>query len=391
MLLKLNLANIKDPIIMKNYKVYIITALAFSVVYILISFLSIQYISKQSSLLLLENEITSAKQLAKQIAEINGQTLKLGVDKTQVVKGIQKSIEDVNDTPLFLTIIDWSGKVVCHPDITKVGSKDAATSSTTTRVKNEISAKVLYNYISNYNSGDLADKESEIIRLDAIPNSDLIAVTHLNLKNVAASFDAFNGKFLYIFIVLGLLMFILLFAIIRYVTQYYYAFLEKKSEHLEGSMLSLTKLNSSLENYQKNLAIQKEQEEQAAIVAKDSGSEEAAKELPKKRLLTYIRNELMPIPIEDISYIYLENTITFIVRKDGKRFTANDSLDQTYSSLDQKLFFRANRQIIVSIYAINRVIKFGNNSLKIETNPASEVDIIIGKNKASAFKQWLDL
>jgi len=32
-----------------------------------------------------------------------------------------------------------------------------------------------------------------------------------------------------------------------------------------------------------------------------------------------------------------------------------------------------------------------NNKLKIQVKPKSEVDIIIGKNKASAFKQWLDL
>lgn len=376
---------------MKNYKIYIITALAFSSIYILLSFLSIKYISKQSSILLLENEIMSAKQLSKQISKISANTLGLGIEKQKAVYSIQKSIEDINDAHVFLTVIDWSGKIVCHPDITNVGTQDSATSSIITSVKNEVSANVLYKLIKDYKIDDLNTSASEIIRLDAIPNSDLIVVAHLNLKNVANSFEAFKGKFVYIFLVLGLLMFILLFGIIRYITQYYYEFLEKRSEHLEDSMLSLTKLNNSLENYQKNLAIEKEKESQAVADAMDAGNEEAIKDLPKKRLLTYIRNELMPIAIEDISYIYLENTITFIVRKDGKRFTANDSLDQTYSSLDKKLFFRANRQIIVSIYAINRVIKYGNNSLKIETNPASEVDIIIGKNKASAFKQWLDL
>ena len=341
--------------------------------------------------LLLENEIMSAKQLSKQISKISANTLGLGIEKQKAVYSIQKSIEDINEAHVFLTVIDWSGKIVCHPDITNVGTQDSATSSIITSVKNEVSANALYKLIKDYKLDDLTTSASEIIRLDAIPNSDLIVVAHLNLKNVARSFDAFKGKFIYIFLVLGLLMFILLFGIIRYITQYYYEFLEKRSEHLEDSMLSLTKLNNSLENYQKNLAIEKEKESQAVADAMDAGNEEAIKDLPKKRLLTYIRNELMPIAIEDISYIYLENTITFIVRKDGKRFTANDSLDQTYSSLDKKLFFRANRQIIVSIYAINRVIKFGNNSLKIETNPASEVDIIIGKNKASAFKQWLDL
>jgi DNA-binding LytR/AlgR family response regulator len=235
---------------------------------------------------------------------------------------------------------------------------------------------------------------SEIVRLDAIPNSDLIVVTHINLRNVITKFNRFKNKYSFIFIILGLIILVIVFAIIRYMSNYYYEELERKSTRLEDSMLNLSKLNASLENYQKNIAIEKEKqakEEEKEIEKAIASGDDVIKDLPKKRLLTYIRNELMPVGIEDISYIYLENTITYIVRKDGKRFTANDSLDQIYSSLDEKLFFRANRQIIVSIYAIDKIIKFGNSSLKIETKPSSEIDIIIGKNKASSFKQWLDL
>jgi len=68
-----------------------------------------------------------------------------------------------------------------------------------------------------------------------------------------------------------------------------------------------------------------------------------------------------------------------------------DSLDQIYSNLNTTSFFRVNRQIIVAISAIEKIIKFGNSQLKIQVSPASEIDIIIGKNKAASFKQWLDM
>ncbi len=380
---------------MKNYKVYVLTTLVFSVVYISLAFIAVQFIAKQSVILLLENEIQSGKQRAKQISMISANALAAHVDKAIVVGGIQKSIEDINGVNMFLSVIDWSGNIVSYPDITKVGTKDAATNAMVTNVKKDITAEDLYTYIDNYSMEEDALEASEVVRLDAIPDSDLIVVTHINLKNVITKFDNFKNRFSVIFIILGLLILVILFGIIRYVTNYYYEALEQKSTRLEDSMLNLSKLNASLENYQKNIAIEKErqakEEEEAIHEGGNSAEEEAIKDLPKKRLLTYIRNELMPVSIEDISYIYLENTITYIVRKDGKRFTANDSLDQIYSSLDEKLFFRANRQIIVSIYAIDKIIKFGNNSLKIETRPTSEIDIIIGKNKASSFKQWLDL
>jgi DNA-binding LytR/AlgR family response regulator len=379
---------------MKNYKTYVLTTVIFTIIYVFMAYLAVQIIAKQSIILLLENEIQSGKQRAKQISSISGAALEANVEKGIVVKGIQKSIEGIDEANMFLSVIDWSGKIVSYPDITKVGTVDAETNVVVSNVKKDISAEDLYTYVSSYNMVEDALEASEIVRLDAIPNSDLIVVTHINLRNVITKFNRFKNKYSFIFIILGLIILVIVFAIIRYMSNYYYEELERKSTRLEDSMLNLSKLNASLENYQKNIAIEKEKqakEEEKEIEKAIASGDDVIKDLPKKRLLTYIRNELMPVGIEDISYIYLENTITYIVRKDGKRFTANDSLDQIYSSLDEKLFFRANRQIIVSIYAIDKIIKFGNSSLKIETKPSSEIDIIIGKNKASSFKQWLDL
>ncbi len=379
---------------MKNYKTYVLTTVIFTIIYVFMAYLAVQIIAKQSIILLLENEIQSGKQRAKQISSISGAALEANVEKGIVVKGIQKSIEGIDEANMFLSVIDWSGKIVSYPDITKVGTVDAETNAVVSNVKKGISAEDLYTYVSSYNMVEDTLEASEIVRLDAIPNSDLIVVTHINLRNVITKFNRFKNKYSFIFIILGLIILVIVFAIIRYMSNYYYEELERKSTRLEDSMLNLSKLNASLENYQKNIAIEKEKqakEEEKEIEKAIASGDDVIKDLPKKRLLTYIRNELMPVGIEDISYIYLENTITYIVRKDGKRFTANDSLDQIYSSLDEKLFFRANRQIIVSIYAIDKIIKFGNSSLKIETKPSSEIDIIIGKNKASSFKQWLDL
>jgi len=375
---------------MKNYRIYLMTTAVFGVLYLVMTYLAMAFISKESVTLLLDNEIKSGKQRAKQISALSGTALAENVSKSIVVNGIQKSIEDVDDVNLFFSVIDWSGKIISHPVITNLGTTDAATNAMVANIKKDISAEDLYVYISEYEKGD-NQEESAVVRLDAIPNSDLVLITHINLKNVITEFDKFKSKFTLVFIIFGLTILLILFGIIRYVTHYYYHALEQKTTRLEDGMLNLSKLNTSLEVYQKNIVKEKQKEAEAQENAIDQEGEEAIKDLPKKRLLTYIRNELMPVSIEDISYVYLENTITYIIRKDGKRFTANDSLDQIYSSLDEKLFFRANRQIIVSIYAIDKIIKFGNNSLKIETKPASEIDIVIGKNKASSFKQWLDL
>ena len=79
-----------------------------------------------------------------------------------------------------------------------------------------------------------------------------------------------------------------------------------------------------------------------------------------------------------------------MVDNNGKRSTVNSSLDDMYSALDSNFFYRANRQFIIAISAIEKIIRYGNNNLKILVRPKCEVEIIIGKNKAAEFKQGLN-
>ena len=79
-----------------------------------------------------------------------------------------------------------------------------------------------------------------------------------------------------------------------------------------------------------------------------------------------------------------------VVCADGSRSTTNLSLDELFAQLDDSYFFRANRQFIISIASINKIVKYGNNQLKIIVNPGSEISILISKNRAAQFKKWLN-
>jgi len=68
------------------------------------------------------------------------------------------------------------------------------------------------------------------------------------------------------------------------------------------------------------------------------------------------------------------------------------SLDDLRSKLENNLFLRANRQLINSIIAIDKIIRFGNSQLKILISSKDDLDIIIiiiSKNRTIDFKQWL--
>lgn len=109
----------------------------------------------------------------------------------------------------------------------------------------------------------------------------------------------------------------------------------------------------------------------------------------KERILTYYRNELLVMYTRDIAYVYIENSITYIVNMEGKKSIANGSLDNIFGELNPHFFFRVNRQIILRVSAIKKIIKM-DNCLKVETYPPANKPIIVGKNKVLAFKKWLE-
>ncbi|WP_299762529.1 LytTR family transcriptional regulator DNA-binding domain-containing protein [uncultured Dokdonia sp.] len=109
----------------------------------------------------------------------------------------------------------------------------------------------------------------------------------------------------------------------------------------------------------------------------------------KDRILTYFRNELLIVYVSEIAYIYKENSITYVVNMNGQKSVSNNSLDTLFAELDHHYFFRVNRQVILGVSAIKKIVKMGQG-LKIETFPASENPIFVGKNKSLAFKNWLN-
>ncbi|KAB8153477.1 LytTR family transcriptional regulator [Kordia sp. TARA_039_SRF] len=375
---------------MRNYKIYLYATVSFLLVYVLaISFIIHPLLVKQKSVVQLQNTINLATKEIQQMSLLTADALANNLPKETLVNSLQTAIDGSDKENMYLSVFDWSGTIVCHPDVTKLRSKNEQKSNSISNMKSEVTGEELYALIQNNEKNN--SESSEIIALRPVANSDLIMAAHLNLENFTQQTNAFTEEAKTSYLLLGLLLLLLLLIVIRLVSVYYEQIIERKTAKLEDGVLNLSKLNDSLENYQKSIAELKTISETKTEESTETTTEEDNKEIPKQRLLTYIRNELMPIAIEDIAYIYVENSISYVVRKDGKRYTANDSLDQIYATLDPKLFFRANRQTIVAIYAIDKIIKYGNSALKIEMQPVSEIDIIIGKNKVAVFKRWLDL
>ena len=373
--------------VMRKDRLYLFTFLTITVIFIVIASVSIQYFIQVSTNQLLETQLESSKREAKEMALLIGQQLAGGIEKQTVIDNVQSSIENTDIETGFVSMFDWSGKEICHPDIKRVGQEVSPNQSFVTSVKDNLTPEDFYDLIrSKKEAGGVRDfdnsnKASEIVYLHPVKNSDWIIAAHANMNRIDHQISKLRNRFYIIFIIMGFIIILSFVLSVRVIGGMYEKKLEIQNQKLEDEVISLSKLNRALDVYQQKVTENRP----------DTEISEVSDEKNKKRILTYKRNELLPVLIEDISYIYTENTITYVVDINGNRSTANTSLDELFSGLDGNHFYRANRQFIIAIAAIEKIIKYGNNQLKILVQPNSEVDIIISKNKAAEFKQWLNL
>lgn len=110
----------------------------------------------------------------------------------------------------------------------------------------------------------------------------------------------------------------------------------------------------------------------------------------RKRFLIQSNESFFHLPIEEIALFYSMQGITFAVTFEKREYPVNFSLESLKEQLNHENFFKVNRQIIINIEAIRRVHSYFNGKLKLETQPSHSEDIVIGKDKAAAFKRWLD-
>jgi hypothetical protein len=345
------------------------------------------YLIKVSTNQFLEFQIESSKREAREFSNLVAHQIENGISRETVINNIQKSIEGTNTEAGFICMFDWSGVEICHPDPQKIGKQTSPNESYVRSIDDGIDSEDFYELLKGKKEqGGLREfnneRSSEIIYLYPVNNTDWIIAAHANIDKIEKEIAKLKVNFLLVYLLTSISIILLSLFIVRYLGNYYEKELELKNSNLQEEVLNLSKLNLSLTNY-KNKINEKIDE----IETTDDDNDESLK--IKRRVLTYSKDKLISIKVDQIAYINIENSVTSVTCLDGKKYTNNSSLDELYGSLDHTIFFRANRQFILSVKGIHEIFKYGNNQLKITTKP--ENIVIISKNKASEFKKWLNM
>lgn len=95
---------------------------------------------------------------------------------------------------------------------------------------------------------------------------------------------------------------------------------------------------------------------------------------------------------KNIAYFFTENKIVFIVQNNGEALVSNYTLNELEENLNDQLFFRANRQIILHKNAIEELKKIENGKLlillkpKVKNKYTSEINV--SRYKRKEFLTW---
>lgn len=124
------------------------------------------------------------------------------------------------------------------------------------------------------------------------------------------------------------------------------------------------------------------------LVAQIMESLNISKTAYKSHFLIPHKDKLIPVATEKIAYIYSEYKMAKITTFDQQNFTMDTSLDEISKQLDPILFFRANRQFILSHKAINDLSVWFGGKLSVNLSVPVPDKVIVSRARVSEFKHW---
>ncbi len=112
----------------------------------------------------------------------------------------------------------------------------------------------------------------------------------------------------------------------------------------------------------------------------------------RENLLVSVKDKLLPVPVRDVAWFEIKNGVVLGTRFDRTVVVSDDrSLDDLATTLNPRQFYRANRQYLVNKLAIKEIAYYFNGKLKVVLQPSPNEAVIISREKASGFKQWMSV
>ncbi len=100
-------------------------------------------------------------------------------------------------------------------------------------------------------------------------------------------------------------------------------------------------------------------------------------------------DKLLPVSVDMIQLFYIKDCQVKVVLTDGTEYCFSQTLDELTDCLNPSLFFRANRQYLISREAIKDIDLWFNSRLSINLRYSGiKEKILVSKARVAEFKEW---
>ena len=120
------------------------------------------------------------------------------------------------------------------------------------------------------------------------------------------------------------------------------------------------------------------------------GSNSTPKKEYKERYIIRFNDRIVPVPTDDIAYVYSEEKTNYLITFSGNKYIIDASLDVMAEDLDPEKFFRISRGCIIAMNAISSIIKQAGSRLRIVSRPEAPFEITVSRSRVDDFLAWLE-
>jgi two-component system response regulator LytT len=110
----------------------------------------------------------------------------------------------------------------------------------------------------------------------------------------------------------------------------------------------------------------------------------------QKTIIVHVGDKMVPIEIDNIDLFHLENEAVKIYCSDNQKYIVFKRMDEIESILNEKDFFRINRQMIINRKTIKEIEPFFNRKVIVKTTVSLSEKAIVSRLKVSPFLKWIE-
>ena len=109
----------------------------------------------------------------------------------------------------------------------------------------------------------------------------------------------------------------------------------------------------------------------------------------KANWLVPVKTKLIPISAREIAYFSIRNGLVLLTSLAGQEYPFDQPLDELESQVDPQLFFRANRQFLITRASVVELEAYFNGRLLAHLRPTTREEVIVSKLRVADLKRWL--